>query len=206
MPRLAPYVVGVAEPLAHQALVDAAIQFCEETGVIRLTTDPVPTVAGQALYDIDLPTGVALSRILKVWVNDALVYAAPEAATDDPRGLSQLATSSPGSPLAAVSLEPATVALVPAPDTSGVSLMVRAATRPTRVAKVLDDELYNRWCDAIVAGATYRLCAVPGQPFSDPGQAQRAEGVFWQQVNRAKVHSSRGPMGGVLAVRQRPFV
>lgn len=206
MPRLAPYVTGVAEPLAFQALVDSAIQFCEETGVLRLTTDPVQTLAGQATYDLDLPAGTELSRVLKVWLDGVPVYATADAMIDDPRGFSTQVANPTGAPRAAPVIEAGSITLVPAPGLSGQDLVVRAAMRPTRSARVLSDELFNRWCDGVVSGAIYRLATVPAQPFSDPAQAQRAEGMFWQQVNRARVQANRGQMGGPLSVKQRPFV
>lgn len=205
LPRLLPYVIGVAQPLAHQALLDTAIQFCEETGVVRHTTSPVLTVAGQATYDVDLPSQTELSRVLKVWVGWRMVYAAPEAMVDSVRGVSTDVTNDTGTIHAASVIEPGTITLVAAPSEDGFQIVVRAATRPTRSATQVDDALFNRWCDAITSGAIYRLASVPGQPFSDPNQAQIAFGMFRQQLNLAKIQANRGPMGGAVSVKLRPF-
>lgn len=205
MPRLAPYVVGVAKPLAHQALVDSAIQFCEETGVIRATLDPFTTLVGEATYPLMPAPHTEVSRVIKVWIGKRLVYMAPEAATDDLRGATTQTDSTSGAPLWGAVVEQDSITLVPTPDTADIPVAVRAIIRPTRTASQLDSELFARWGEAIVGGAISRLAAIPGQPFSDPGQAQRGDALFWQGVSRAKVHATRGTTATPLAVRQRPF-
>lgn len=205
LPRLLPYTLGAAQPLAIQSLLDAAIQFCEETGVVRVTTSPVLTRIGQATYDVGLASQTELSRVLKVWVGGSLVYASPEAMTDKVQGVSTEVQNDTGTIREVHVIEPGTITLVGPPDKDDLQIVVRAATRPTRSAKQVDDELFNRWCDAIVSGAIYRMASIPGQPFSDMSQAQHALSMFWQQVNRAKIQANRGPTGSPLAVKMRRF-
>ncbi len=205
LPRLLPYTLGAAQPLALQSLLDSAIQFCDETGVVRITTDPVPSRKNQSTYDLDVPAQTELSRVLRVWLGGHLVHTAAEIMIDDVHGISDSAANNTGNARMVTVIEPGTICFTAPPSDDGMQIIVRAATRPMRSAKQVDDSLFNRWCDAIVSGALYRMASITGQPFSDNLQAQRALGMFWQQVNRAKIQANRGPMGGAVAVKLRPF-
>lgn len=186
-------------------LVDAAIQFCEETGVVRFTTDPLLTVAGQATYDLDIPGNTQLDRVHNVWVDGRPLRTPATAGAD----LLDAFTSTPavvGSPAFVTVIEPNTITLVSPPKDSGQSLVVHASLRPTRGASQLDDDLYSRWIDAVVAGTLVRICATPGQPYTDVNQVMRYSSQYTKEANRARIEANRGRMAGPTAVRSRPFV
>jgi hypothetical protein len=196
MPRLLPWVPGCSLPMAQQELVRSAIAFCEETNAVCTDTDPITIVAGKATYDTDIDFEQEVTRVMAAWFGD--------------RPLSPLATGNhpdrAGSPSAICVSDMNTVTLVPTPDTATTDkLKLRIATRPKITARRLDDALLNKWSEGVVFGAIARLTAMPGQPFSDAGQAMYADSQFWRAVNRARIESRRGSTAATLRVRNHPL-
>lgn len=203
MSRLLPSAPGAPDPLVRQALRDAAIQFCEDTGVIRVTTDPEMTEVGVNSYDIDLPAETELSRVIAVWVGGRKFPTAPEVTVSDVAAFYP-EHGATGHPYVVVG--DGALVIVPAPAKSGQEIIVRASTRPTRTANKVDDQLFDKWGDAIVNGALFRLCSTPGQPFTDMVRAQQCGSMFYAMVGRAKIDANRGGVIGSISVKSRPFV
>jgi hypothetical protein len=62
-PRVHLWVPGAPAPLVETAIIDCAIQFCEDSHVLQVVPDPQPLHAGQQEYDIDpVYPGMTLSR------------------------------------------------------------------------------------------------------------------------------------------------
>lgn len=197
MSRLLPQAQGCPVPLAHQCLVDAAIEFCEETAATQSVTDPVALLSGRATYDLDLPSDMEASRVTRVWVG--------------PRALTLIAQAPPpdaasGAPHSAYVAERDTITLYPTPDAGAYgALTARVTTRPKRTARALDDVLYRRWIEPLVAGALFRLRTTPGQPFTDLAAAAVAHADFWRGINRARIEANRGGAAASLSVQARPL-
>lgn len=199
LPRLIPWVTGCPVPLAHQALIRSAAQFCEETNVIRTPVEPIDIVAGEAVYDIDLGMDLEPCRIMLAWLGDKPLRL-PTADNHLPLNLPD------GEPTHARSTELNTVTLYPTPDDKVTDkLLLTVATRPKVSARQLDDALFDRWSEGIVAGAIEILVSMPGQPFSDMGQATNASGRFWRAVNRARIEARRGSSSATVRVRNNPL-
>ena len=70
-PRILPYLPGCPEPLAAQVLIDAAIEFCDSSLVLRQNLDTFNTVVGRVQYDLDAPSAQHdISRVLGVTLDD----------------------------------------------------------------------------------------------------------------------------------------
>lgn len=208
MSRLMPQVRGCPAPLAEQALVDAAIEFCEETGVVRATTDPIPLIAGQATYDVDTPSGTEIVRVIRAWSGKRLLALAPAAAASSvyPFATSVGSDAPPtGDPVTLLVTDRQTVTLYPTPDKAVEKLTLRVATRPQRGATRLEDALLYDWAEAVVSGALFRLASTSGQAFSDAALAQAAFARFWFFVNRARIEANRARVSGPVAVAGRPL-
>jgi hypothetical protein len=202
--RLNPMVPGCPEPVALQALLDTAVDFCDRTMVVQHTTDPTPVVPGVATYDLDTPSGTTPARVLAAWYDGARLDLAPLQTVTARSALG--AADALGTPRAAYVLEPATVRLFPAPDTTQVgTLQVRVATRPLRAARHVDDALFDDWVEAIVGGALARLAIMPGMSFSNPDMAVYGAGLFGAGVSAAKLEARKGRVVGDVHVRLSPF-
>lgn len=202
-PRLMPYVVGCPEPLAQQALLDAAIEFCTKSNAVSVMLDPVTTISGIATYEIDTPSQTGVSAVLKLWHDGNLILPLPfEQATslfNNPNG-------SPRFFFGQYVDEAFCVTLLPTPDkTVANGLRMRAALTPTRSATQVHDILYDRYADAIVQGAISTLCAVPDQPFTDLPQAAAAAMRFRAEANLARGEIMHGNVQSSLSVKMRAF-
>lgn len=199
--RLLPYVPACPEPLAQQAVVDAAIEFCESTLIDVVELDPETTVQGIADYNFTLPPQTNLVTVAKVKLDDAFI--APVTA-DVGRGL----LLPPGAPARYYVREvdgSISLTLVPPPADSK-ELSVVCAVKPTRNATQLSDKLFNDWADAIVELALYRIMSVPGQPFSNPEMAVLYRRKASTAMSDARWESSRGRSRVMFSAAMKPFV
>ena len=186
--------------MATQAIVDAAIQFCESTMVIRQHLDPIVLVADQRTYDLDAPSQQEVARVMRAAVDGMEISLTPLA-------YETMGTPSRGRPfaLAVTRLDSyPEIQLAPIPDAE-YTLVVDAALRPKRTATSVADDLWNLWLDAIVAGAVSAVQRIPSQPFSDPTGAAQRHAEFRSHISRARVDASMGKVQSALRVKARPF-
>lgn len=202
-PRLLPYVVGCPEPLAQQALLDSAIEFCRRSQVVTTNLDPITVREGVSNYELDSPSNqVVVDQVLKVWYDSTLMSAAPyETATAlfNPAGAPRYFFGQEID-------EVFTLTLLPAPDkTVRNGLLVRASLRPTRAATQVYDILYDRHIEGVVAGAMGILMATPDQPFTDMTMAGAQEIKARALANNARFDAMHGRVQSSLSVRMRAF-
>lgn len=202
LPRLLIYTPACSEPLAEQALLDAAIDFCERSSVIRYTTDPIAVIENIVEYEICAPSNdQTVARVLKVFLNgepiEAIMAEVRTPVPEDPARPSGYSIIEDDCGL--------TLRLNVIPD-DAYTLSVELALRPAKTARKVDSRLYTRWMDAVVAGALSRLYAVPGQPFSDGGAAVYQASRAARMMNSARIEGSYGRVRGSMAVRSRPFM
>lgn len=208
LPRLLPAVVGCPTPLAVQSLLDAAIDFCEETRVIQATVEPINTQAGNGQYELDVPTQQRIVSVLQVWYGTTSLTPAPTHIVDTP--LAYVATvageAAPRStPSTFYAFEPGIIGIYPTPDAATLlPISARIAVKPLRDATTVADELYNDWLDSIVAGAIARIVAIPNQPYS--GDPLAAQIKFRSGVSRATHESKRGRVNASMSIAPRPFI
>jgi len=180
--RVLPHVPGCSYPLAQQAVVDAADEFCRESRVLLERQEPVSIAAGANSIDID-PTirdtvffDVAYVRL----DDDLLAPIEPQDAPTDNRGTPQWYWPDPESGLR---ISPATNRQMLA------SIGLILTVKPT--ASSIPAEL-DRWREGIVAGALFRLQRTETMPWYIQGAAAAWHGVFVQEIGRAKAESTLG--------------
>lgn len=209
MSRLMPWVSGCPDPLARQALVDSAIEFCEETGVTLSISDPQDVYAGTGTYTLYVPTGQGVVVTKKVWFGTAQLV--PATTTEVDSVLAYVAstagaTPNTGTPSSFFEISPGVIGLYPIPDTdTPQSLTAQFASKPSRSATSVEDILFEDWVEAVIAGARKRLHSMPAQFYSDDGKAAEQERVFRYYVNRAKGVATRGRVQGSMTVKHREF-
>lgn len=197
--RLLPLVPGCPQPLLDQALIDSAVDFCERSLGVMSEVYPTTTRVGQSEYDLDLDRGVCLVQAISVTVNGSPVGLV----TRDARVISTN-TSVLGAPTSASVSPSGDLVLYPAPDGT-YAIEVVAATKPTRSATAVADELFERWVDVIVFGAAQRICEIPGQPFSSPANADLYARKARVGANSARVDASYGRVRSSSRVAPRAF-
>lgn len=199
--RLLPHVTGCPEPLANQALVDAAIAFCEDSKVVRRRLDVFQTVAGQDVYEFDVPAQQRISRITKVLISGVpLVSAASEDAVfwQECQGKPTVFTTVRVDSELLLKLHPVADA--------AYAVEVEAVLCPTRNATQLEDDLFDRWVEPVLFGAMGRIKAVPGQPFSDPVGSMAYTQRAFTTTNKAKVEAQFDSVQSARRIRPVRFV
>lgn len=206
--RLTPRAMGVADPIARQALIDTAVEFCQETLVVQQVLPAFDTVAEQRNYPLTLDTGLAVASLRKAWycgrplaipaddnVSTPLAYMA---ATGD----AEAPLNDPTDAL----WHDEELYVFPVPEQAVTdALVVRVALKPTHDATAVPDVLLADWREAIVDGALYRVLGMRGTIHYDPAESDRAQARYRHQINRASAQARTGKQAGDLTVRMRPF-
>lgn len=201
-PRLLPSVLGCPEPLAQQALLDSAIEFCGRSLAVTTTLDAVTLREGLASFEVETPTNTTIAQILNLWYDgrelESAAYAdatAMSTSNGDPRFFY-------GEDIDEVF----NITLMPAPDrTVRSGVIVRAALKPTRTATTVHNVLFERYVQAITDGAQAILLAIPDQPFSDETKAQVMAVRARSGANNARVDALHGRVQSSMSVKMRSF-
>lgn len=185
-PRLIPNVMGCPEPLAQQALVDAAITFCDQSLAVTVDLDPVTLPVGSSTVELETPDQTTVAQVLHVWYNKQVLEAVPYGQFVD----IYQPNSTPAHYTVEYLDEVANLRVYPAPSLAVTNgLLVRVALRPTRAATQVHDILFQRYVEGIVAGAQSILCAMPDQPFTN-----EARSIAMGQRARAAANQARADM------------
>ena len=207
--RLLPRAMGCADPVARQALIDATIEFCEETHAVQVVCDPVTVTINVPNYTPVLPAGQAVVNITKAWygatplnpvadeaIRNALAYYVQVGDTLAAKGAPQ-----------EYFWHEEQLWVYPIPDaTKLLGLTMRVAVKPKHDATAIPEELLINWREAIVDGGLSRTLGMRGTVHYDPVESSKAETRFRHAISRAKATARTGRSGGELSVRMRPFV
>lgn len=209
LPYVTPYAMGCPANVARQAVLAAAIDFCERSNLVEATLDAANTVAGEAEIALDVPRQQTIAMVTRAWFKTQELQLVARAHISAVQAWNQEvpgATAATGEPRECYWIDGNTVGVHPAPATSesGV-LTVRAALRPTRNATAVADALFDNWVETIAAGALARIYATPGQPYSDMSTALARRQEFMTGIQRARIESATGRVQGELRVQMRPF-
>ncbi|CUJ82126.1 Uncharacterised protein [Achromobacter sp. 2789STDY5608615] len=171
---VAPLIEGAPAPAIEDAIVDAAVEFCTRTRVLRAFLDPVTLVPGATEYELDPPEAdTQIVDVLAAWLPEGKVDSATRAELEemfsDGWAWRQVGTTAevrrfysrlPGF----VQLVPAVTVKVPR------ALRLEVAYAPTRAVRELPDVLLNRYAEQLASGALGRLHQHKAG-YADPGRA-----------------------------------
>lgn len=200
--RVLPEIPGCPEPVAVQAIKDAAIDFCVRSNVYQQDLDPLTLIANTSEYDLEPPGGYRVSRVMKVWRGETeLTPAAPDMirVPDAYRG-----TQGTAAPVFYFQKTASTISFLDVPKvTERSAVVIRAALCPTRDSTTIDDEVFELWAEEIAHGAKYRLMLVPGKPYSNPQASAVEKALFDKGVNQATLQANRGYVRSSVRVKLR---
>jgi hypothetical protein len=194
--RIAPRVPTALDYTIDLAVLDTAIDFCEQTLICKVTLDQFAAQPGLREYEVEAPSGSELvCKITRAWCDQAELVALGEDDVDTPLMYVDTvpgAASSRGSmPRRYTEPAPGLIALSPTPDRPYM-ISMRAATKPKRTAEKVREILYENWVEPITDGALFRLFSMPGMTFSNPTLAVTHAALYKQGVNRALAEAEGG--------------
>jgi hypothetical protein len=206
LPRLLPEVAGCPDVTARQALLDAAIEFCRDSGAWDQVQEQAITLSdGVGSYDIDCDSDGRVLAVKRVW--HACGELSPKSTAELSLVLPTWETARSNVP-AFYNTADARQALrvYPIPDgAQGLKLSLRAAFVPRLDAQYLDDALVNDWYEALLAGAKARLMAMPRRAWSDPQLAAYHKGAFNDAKTEARIAAAADGAQASSTVRVRRF-
>lgn len=207
--QVIPHVYGCSDPMAKQAVIETAIEFCQRTNAVWQSAN-ISTVANQAVYDIDVPAQMQTNKILELYYSTTRLRAYDATSMDDVlawRGEVDDQEPTTGDPLAFFAVEgESTFSVYPVPETATTDILTcKASFVPLRSASQLDDLLYNRYLSTIRSGAIAFLTAMPGQPFTSLSMHEMHRQQFERGVSRALAESRKGAAVTSTRVRARAF-
>lgn len=199
--RVAGQAAGALDFDIDRAVLDACIEFCDKTQIIRLTLDSFQTTAGAAEYDIDAPAGSRLCQILRVWCDGVEIRPMQE---DQAEGRGAFFSNPDGRsrPSAFAELSTGVLTLMPTPD-KAYPVVMRVATKPSRSATSVDDKLFEDWAEVIAHGALARLLMQSDGTDTKPRNPAKAKAhaeTFEAGIRAAMLEAVRGNTRGELRV------
>jgi hypothetical protein len=201
-PRLLPSVIGCPEPLAQQALLDSAIEFCERSLAVTTTLDAVTLAAGEASFEVETQRNTTIAQVLNLWFDGRQIDPSPYSEATE-------IASTNGEPRYFYGQdidEIFNITLMPAPDrTVQGGVIVRAALKPTRTATTVHNILFERHAQAIVDGALAILMAIPDQSFSNDQKAMVMGSSARAKANAARTDALYGRVQSSMSVKMRAF-
>lgn len=191
-----PFIMNAPVPAIQDALLDAAIEFCEKSRLItQILEDKFSIAANQAEIEIDSPDGeLAIAQPVNVWTATGKLQPKSKIELDDlyPSGWPTKTTGSLDSLLYWLSLSRPTLRLVPYLTVSAsAALTIEVALKPTRAAATLPDVLLQDWAEDIAAGALARLNEHP-LPYAMPDRVKGYRNAFDRAIVRAADYHARG--------------
>jgi hypothetical protein len=200
-PYIEPHAPGSTTSAMKQALLAAAIEFCEKSHAVQ-EVFVGGTTAGSTTLDIDVPQYMQLVDVISVQHKNNWLALVPT--NEAPNQYYEPAEGTPTHAWMPDVTIPE-LALYPTPDTTEANVVfVRAAYAPTRSASQLADVLFEDWVEPIAFGAVARLQAQPGTEFTNPSAAAY-RAAFDRGIAQAKVRTHRGRVVVSQRVTPRAF-
>lgn len=203
LPRIAQVVRRCPTATLKRAYVDAARAFCGQSRWLREDLATITTTADDPSYALASAN------------SDLEVIGVKQVIGTDSRGTQWEICPLDGTirPLNTNTAQPRRYAYSPegalvlyaTPD-AAYSLAVTAQVQPVDGATTVPDALDRKWSMALMAGALGYLLDVPGQPWTDHGQALKRQREFQSAINNAKADEQRGYNTGSVRARPRLFV
>lgn len=190
-----PFVEGAPAPAVEDAIVDAAVEFCTRTLVLRAFLDPVTLVPGTTEYELDPPEGdTQLVGVTAAWLPEGPLTSAtrPELEELYPDGWAWRQAATTADVRHFYCRLPGFVQLVPSPMVKAPrALRLEVAYAPTRTTRELPDVLLNRYAEDLGNGALARL-HLHKAAYADPGRAAAYRTEFDRACNLLADDGARG--------------
>lgn len=155
------------------------------------------------LYAITLPSGAAIAKGLKAWLNDAPLDPISQDDLDNEFNNTSFGwvgvnwRTDVNLPSRWYMPDDDTVGLLLAPSAGG-NLRIQAALKPTRAATTFPDWIYERYIETIAHGAKARIMLIPKKPYSDKELGAWHQERFNSLIGEARVRTARGNTRGPL--------
>ena len=183
LPNIIPMVPGCSDSLIIQSIRSSVVELCEKAEVYQVELDPIQAVSGIYDYELDLPQGTSLDKVLSVVCDGVDLEPITPALLEQrlPKW-----RENTGKPEYYVKLNATTIRVVPV-TSSAATIIVRAIVKPSHTSTKCNAEIMNDYRDTIVNGALYRLLRLPSKDWTDYSGA----GVYGTLFSEGVTHAER---------------
>lgn len=189
LPKIEPLAPGVGAPTAYSAIRDAAIEFCERTGLWRWEDDLQMTFTDGE--EITAPYGSVLLSIEQVQFNGRPLEP-KSVAWMDKHMLGWRAGAVAGAPSYLCQVEPNTLRI--APFTEG-KVSIYAKLKPAQDCRQLPDFMADLYMREIAWGALAEILILPNQPYTNLAVAGAMRSRFEGRLDALQRQGTRGQQG-----------
>ncbi|MGE8688623.1 MAG: hypothetical protein ACN6PJ_15885 [Achromobacter sp.] len=190
-----PFAEGAPAPAVEDAILDAAVEFCTRTRLLRAFLDPVTLVPGTTEYELDAPEAdTQVVDVMGAWLPEGRIGPAtrPELEELYPDGWAWRTAGTTAEVQRFYCRLPGFIQLVPSLTVKAPrALRLEVAYAPTRTARELADVLLNRYAEHVADGALARL-HLHKAGYADAGRAPAYRTEFDQACNRLADDGARG--------------
>ncbi|MDS1141717.1 hypothetical protein RE432_14845 [Pusillimonas sp. SM2304] len=191
-----PFIANAPLPAVDDAVVDACVDFCTRTRVLRTIMAPVALVPGPGEYELDAPDGDnVIVSVTSCWLPQGKVFSKTRRELDDqfPNGWANLETSDTRSVWGFHCRLPGFLRLVPKLSVKvSRAMTLEVAYAPSRTATEVDDVLFQLYAEVIAAGALSRLHKHPDAIYADPSRVAAYTEEFEQAIASCGDDSAHG--------------
>lgn len=184
LPSILPSVPDCPDNTIELAIREAAIELCEKSEAYQLELDPITSISGTYEYDLEVPSGTNIYRLLWVTYEGNILEPVSSQLLEqrDPDWRDET-----GVPLYFIRQPNDLFWVVPVPS-SGVTdaIRMRVVLRPNRSSTSLDTEFVNDYYDTIVNGALFRLLRIPSKSWTNMVGAATYGSLFFEGIEMAK--------------------
>ena len=191
---------GILDSVIDEAVLDACIEFCNTTLIVKAGLDPIQTQPNVREYELDAPSQQTIARILRVWADGNEMKPLQE---DDAATEFFVDNGSRSLPKAFIEAQPGVLTVAPGPD-KVYTITCRVALKPSRSATQVADILFEDWTEVIVHGALFRLLSQPDGDGAKPLNGSLAADhlrMFKAGMNAAMLQAQLGNARGELYIR-----
>lgn len=202
LPSVIPYVKGVPDVVAYDAIRDSIEEFCKRSTLVRIIHEPVTIVPEVAEYNLDIPYHYYSVAIIQAGIGN---WPLPAMDTDTITlyfGPDWRYKTGPVSYITQDDPRSFTLAMVPA-RTYVDPIYMTVAVAPTKEATSVRKIIFDNWSEVIAFGARARLHDTPDAPYYDPQQAIKFRAWFDSGCSEAKITADKG-YGKNAAMHVRP--
>jgi len=199
-PEVRPDVPDCMDVIMLNAIRNAAIKFCEKSHAWEVETDSIIMSAGIAEYEIDQPLNQRIIQVSQV-ITAALGKIDSKTESDMDASNPTWRTTTGARVNLWVMLNPRLVRVYPVPTASGEVLTIKSIVKPSPIALVIDDIIYDDYFTGIAAGAKALLCAMPHKEWTNLAMVPYYQSVFDDAVSVAKMRNAYGYSGAQLRAR-----
>lgn len=154
-----------SDPVTENAIKRSVIELCQSAWIWKHLTDPMDVTAGEAVYDMEVPMGATVAKVLSVEL------------TGEPLGSQSIGwldhvnpawRSSPGQPVWFTQTNMRQIMLAPMPLSDvPMGLTATLALMPSQTSTTFPQWIADQYLYVLADGALAKLMLMPGRPWTD---------------------------------------